>query len=179
MKKLVLVLCIVAANVAQAQNDTQWKIDGTSAIGSATNVVRLEGKEGVEVVSDLAGEAKGFTVGKYGNILVPVTSMTPVANFTPATGAYMKSGINMIPTAAPTLSVVFVEPAKMFNNGKGGTQVVISDSANPTLIHPLANSSNTPTSINAAGVGTPYSSAAGAVTECIGVSATNARCRAR
>lgn len=175
MKKIALILVFCATNIAHAQSDTQWKIDGTSAIGSASNVVRLEGKEEVQVVTDLNGEAKGLTVGKYGDVKLPVTSMTPVAVYTPATGSYLKAGVNMIPTAAPTLSIVFVEPHKMV----GATKLIISDSANPTLIHPLPNASSTPSSINAAGVGTPYSSAAGAVTECIGVSTSNARCRAR
>lgn len=179
MKKIILALVLSVCGIAHAQDDTGWKIDGTTAIGRASNVVRLEGKEGVEVIADVAGESKGLTVGKYGDVQVPVANMTPVANFTPATGSTLKAGISMIPTAAPTLAVVFIEPHKMFANGKGGVKIIISDSANPTLIHPLPNASNTPTSINVAGVGTPYSSAAGAVTECIGVSASNVRCRAR
>lgn len=175
MKHLILVLALSVAGVAHAQEDTGWKIDGTTAVGRASNVVQLQGKEGVEIIADVAGEAKGLTVRKYGDVAVPVANLTPVAGFTPATGSYLKAGISMIPTASPTLAVVFVEPHKML----GATKVMISDSANPTLIHPLVNASNTPTSINVAGVGTPYSSAAGAVTECIGVTATNARCRAR
>lgn len=179
MKKVILAVLCLVAGLAHAQDETGWKVDGANAIGRSSNVVRLEGKEGVEITADVAGEAKGVKIGKYGNLQVPVTAMTPATSFTPTTGSTLKAGVNMVPTASPTLAVVFVEPAKLFKDGRGGTQVIISDSANPTLIHPLPNASNTPTSLNAAAVGTPYSSAAGAVTECIGVSETNARCRAR
>lgn len=179
MRKVILVLAFCVAGLAHAQDDTGWKIDGTTAIGRASNVVRLEGKEGVEITADVAGEAKGLAVGKYGDVQVPVANMTPVANFTPATGSQLKAGISIIPTASPTLAVVFVKPSESFANGKGGVKVIISDSANPTLIHPLPNSAGTPTSINALGVATPFSIAAGSVNECIAVSASNVRCRAR
>ncbi len=175
MKNAVLILFVVMFVAFLAFADTGWKINGTNAIGQADNVARIEAESGVELITDVDGEAKGLTVRASGDVAVPVTSMTPVANFTPVTGSYLKPGVNMVPTASPTLAVVFLEPHKML----GATKLQISDSANPTLIHPLPNAAGTPSSINAAAAGTPYSSAAGAVTECIGVTLANARCRAR
>lgn len=179
MKKIILtILCLVPV-VGQAQTDTQWKINGTNAVGSAANVLRLEAANGIEITADVTGDAQGATIGKYGDVQVPIANVTPATSFTPATGAYVKPGWNVLPTASPTLAVAFIEPHKMFANGRGGVRVLASDSANPALIHPLPNASSTPSSINALGVATPYSVAAGTVVECVGVSASNARCRTR
>lgn len=175
MKKVIVTLVLLSCGVAQAQQETGWKVEGSNAIGRATNVLRVEGKEGVEITADVAGEASGLVVRKSGDVGVPVTSMTPAAAYTPISGSTLKAGINLLPSASPTLAIVFVEPHKM----RGATKVVISDSANPALIHPLPNAQSTPTSINALGVATPFSIAAGTVNECIGVSDTNVRCRAR
>jgi hypothetical protein len=179
MKRILLVIACLVPVLAQAQTDTQWKVDGRNAVGSAANVVRLEGANGIEITSDVSGEARGVTVGRWGDLQVPVANATPATSFTPVAGSYVAPGWNILPSASPTLAVVFIEPHKMFANGKGGNRVVLSDSANPALIHPLPNASATPSSINALGVATPFSVSAGSTVECVGVSASNARCRAR